>query len=81
MLVDRDYMLKKSSGPSSPKLFLDTKVIPLAVNAAGWIEVALDRASRRSGVRPAVILAGTAGLLSCVLLGLWRRQRPADDPA
>jgi hypothetical protein len=76
--VGRDYMLKKPGGPSAPKLFLDTQVVPLAVNLAGRLEVALDRASARTGVRPSVILAGVTGALSLALLRLMRRRREWD---
>lgn len=73
-MIGRDYMLKKPAGPSAPKLFLDTRVVPLAVNAAGRLEEALDRASVRTGVRPSVILAGVAGAVSFVLFRLLRRR-------
>ena len=72
MTVKRDYLLKTPAGPSAPKLFLDRRVIPLAVNLLGEVEVALERVSVRTGVRPAVILAGTAGLLSLTLFQLLR---------
>jgi hypothetical protein len=62
MVVDRDYMLKQPSGPSAPKLFLDTKLVPAAVNMLGAMEVALERASARTGVGTARLLAGVAGL-------------------
>jgi hypothetical protein len=68
VVIGRDYLLKKPHGPSAPKLFLDTRVIPAAVNIAGGLEVALDRAAVRTGIRPAVILLGMAGLLSFALL-------------
>jgi hypothetical protein len=71
MLVDRDYMLKKPSGPSAPKLFLDTQVVPVVVNALGGAEVALHRVSARTGVRPAVLLAGIAGVLAYGLVQIW----------
>jgi len=74
MLIGRDYLLKKSGRPSSLKLFLDTQVVPLAANIAGGLEVTVDRAARRMGVRPAVILAGAAGLASISLLALARRS-------
>ena len=76
MVVGRDYMLKKPAGPSAPKLFLDTQVVPRAVNLAGGLEVALDRASARTGIRPMLILAGAAGAASLMLFQLLRR--PAD---
>jgi hypothetical protein len=62
MVVGRDYMLKKPSGPSAPKLFLDTKLVPAAVNMLGAAEVALDRLSVRTGLSPRTIVAGAAGL-------------------
>ncbi len=71
MIIGRDYLLKKPSAPSKPKLFLDTQVVPLVVNMAGGLEVALDRASERTGIRPSVILGGIASLLSFVLLQLF----------
>jgi hypothetical protein len=69
MPVDRDYMLKKPAGPSPPKLFLDTQVVPAAVNALGRMEVALNRTAAQTGVRPAVILAAATGVLA---FGLFR---------
>ena len=75
MIIGRDYLLKKPSGPSEPKLFLDTKLVPLVVNMAGRLEVALDRVSIRTGLRPAVVLTGLAGLASMVLLGMVRRAK------
>jgi hypothetical protein len=67
VLVDRDYLLKKPSGPSAPKLFLDTRIVPAGVNTLGIAEVALARVAARTGVRPALILAGTGGILACAL--------------
>jgi hypothetical protein len=68
-------MLKKPDGPSAPKLFLDTQVVPLAVNVAGTLEVALNRVARRTGIRPSVLLAGIAGVTSLLLIGLLRPAR------
>jgi hypothetical protein len=79
MTVGRDYMLKKGPGPSVPKQYLDTKVVPLAVNAAGSLEVALDRASVRLGLRPAVVLAGAVGLVSFAVLGLILDRGPRRE--
>jgi len=77
-MIGRDYMLEKPAGPSAPKLFLDTQVVPLAVNIAGGLEVALDRASMRTGIRPAIILAGVTGAVSLALYSLLRgRSRAA----
>ena len=83
MAVGQDYMLEKPAGPSMPKLFLDTQVVPLAVNVLGGAEVLLDRAAVRTGVRPAVLLAGLAGL-ACVGLfeavRRWPRRRAPAVP-
>jgi len=70
LVIGRDYLLKKPSGPSAPKLFLDTQVVPLVANIAGGLEVALDRAAVRTGVRPAFILAGATGLIGFGLIRL-----------
>ena len=74
VLVDRDYLLKKPSGPSAPKLFLDTRIVPAGVNTLGSAEVALARVAAQTGLRPALILAGTAGILVCALLHLAGRR-------
>jgi len=72
MTVGRDYMLKKTTGPSAPKYVFDTKVVPGLVNLAGGVEVALDRAAVRLGQRPAVLVAGAGGAVTLLLAGLWR---------
>ena len=87
MVVGRDYMLEQRPGPWAPKLFLDTKVVPAAVNLLGSAEVALDRASARTGLRPRWLLAVAVGLGS---FGLYRLlssnaargapAHPASDP-
>ena len=77
MIIGRDYLLRKPAGPSAPKLFLDTRVVPVAVNMAGAVEVALDRAAARTGVRPALIVAGATTALALVVLGLLRNRRTA----
>ena len=73
MTVGRHYLLRKPVGPSAPKLFFDTRIVPLATNIAGSLELLLDRAARRTGVRPVLILAGGAGFASFVLYRLLRR--------
>lgn len=77
VVIGRDYLLKKPGRPSAPKLFLDTQVVPLAVNIAGGLEVALDRASVRTGIRPAVILAGATGVVCFALFRLLRSRSRA----
>ncbi len=74
-MVTRDYMLRKGAGPSAAKLFFDTRAVPLAANMAGGLEVALDRAAARSGLRPSLILAGVAGLGALAVLRLVRASR------
>jgi hypothetical protein len=79
MVVTRDYMLKQRSAPSAPKLFLDTKLVPAALNILGGAEVALNRASVRTGLSGRVILGGGAAL---GLTGFcWLLVRPRDRPA
>lgn len=81
MTVGRDYMLRKGNGPSAPKFFLDTQVVPRLVDAAGGLEVTLDRAARVTGVRPSILLAGAAGTLSIATIGALRallRERRAS---
>lgn len=75
MVVGRDYMLKQPSSPSAPKLFLDTKLVPAAVNILGDAEVALNRTSLHTGLSARVILGGIAGLGSVGLCWLLLRQR------
>ena len=73
MAVGRTYMLRKPGDPSTPRLFLDTRVVPLVVTMAG--EVASERASMRTGVRPVWRLGGLTG----ILLRLLRIPRAAAD--
>jgi hypothetical protein len=81
MVVSRDYMLKLPNGPSAPKLFLDTKLVPAVVNALGGAEVALDRTSRRTGLSGRVILGSVAAVMSIALCGLLFRHRVALKPS
>ncbi|MDR6146537.1 hypothetical protein QE363_002330 [Sphingomonas sp. SORGH_AS870] len=72
MTVGRDYMLKKTTGPSAPKYFIDTQIVPRLVNAVGRGEVLLDRSAVRLGIRPSVLVGGAA----CVVAGLlWNTRR------
>lgn len=76
MTVGQDYLLHKPGAPSAPKQFLDTRVVPAAVNLAGAAEGLLERAAQRSGLRPSVILAGAAGLLLLLAVEALRERRP-----
>ena len=73
-MIDRDYLLKKGGGPSAPKLFLDQRVIPLAIDAAGAVEGALERVAvrvRRMPVAALIAALGSGTLIT--LLALPRR--------
>jgi hypothetical protein len=70
MVIGREYLLEKPAAPSSPKQFLDRQIVPLAVNIAGGAEVALSRASARTGIKPAFILLGITGIVSLALFRL-----------
>lgn len=79
-MVDKAYLLEKPPGPSSPKLFLDQWVIPLAIDVLGAGEVAVERVSQRTGVRPLVVIGAVAG--TCLLfaaLAFSRRTGAEDD--
>jgi hypothetical protein len=72
MVVSRDYMLKKTTGPSVPVHFLNTKILPRIVNSAGSVETLLDRASVSTELRPGVILAGAMGAMFLLLFSTLR---------
>ena len=73
-MVSRDYMLKKEGGPSAPKLFLDQKVIPAAIDAAGAVEGVLERVAVRVRRMPVAALAAALGTGTLVtLLAVPRR--------
>ncbi|HJO65255.1 MAG TPA: hypothetical protein QF469_07930 [Sphingomonas sanguinis] len=81
MTVGRDYMLKKTTGPSAPKFFIDTQIVPRLVNTVGRGEVMLDRSAVRLGVRPSILVAGAAGVLALILLGTRRGRQAAVEQA
>ena len=73
-MISRDYLLKKEGGPSAPKLFLDQTVIPMAIDAAGAVEGALERVAvrvRRMPVSALMAALGSGTLIT--LLALPRR--------
>jgi len=74
--VHPDYMLKKPSGPSAPKLFLDQRVVPFGVNVAGALEAGLYRFADRTGIRPALIVTGLMVGVSALLMSMQRSQQP-----
>lgn len=76
-MVDKAYMLHKPPGPGPAKRYLDQVMLPVAIDLAGSGEVAIQRLSERSGIRPAVILGGLAGgaiLLAALALGRQDRR-------
>lgn len=81
-MIDRAYMLEKPDGPGPAKRYLDQVVIPFAMDVAGAGEVAVQRLSRRTGLRPAVVAGGLAGGLALLLVIAVRGARgPAADRA
>ncbi|KMO34970.1 hypothetical protein VQ03_22755 [Methylobacterium tarhaniae] len=62
MLVTREYMLEKPSGPSKPKLFLDQVVVPGLANAAGAVEAGIERLVIVARRNPALAVGVVAGL-------------------
>ena len=73
-MIGRDYMLKKGGGPSSPKLFLDQTIIPMAIDAAGGVEGMLERLAVRVRLMPVAALAAALGTGTLVtLLAVPRR--------
>ena len=74
-MVGRDYMLKKGAGPSAPKVFLDQKMLPVAINAAGAVEGVLEKLAVRVRRKPVVALAAALGTGTLVtLLAVPRRS-------
>ena len=74
MLIDRDYLLEMPPGPPAPKRFFDQQIVPIAVNFAGAVEVALVRAADRSGVRPSVIVSISVAALTVSAVAIFRRK-------
>ncbi len=73
-MVSRDYMLKKGAGPSGAKVFLDQKVVPAAINAAGAVEGVLELLAVRVRRMPVAALAAALGTGTLVtLLAVPRR--------
>ena len=73
-MVDKSYMLEKPPGPGPAKTFLDQVVLPFAIDLAGSGEVAIQRLSERSGIRPAVLVGGIAGGVALVIALAFARQ-------
>lgn len=67
-MVGRDYLLKKGAGPSAPKVFLDQKVIPAMIDAAGTVEGVLELVAMRVRRMPVSALAAALGTGTLVTL-------------
>ena len=76
MTVGRNYLLEKPSGPSEPKRLFDQWVIPLIVNFASRCEFALDDASRRTGLRPSIVLSTGIAALVTLIWAVVRGRTP-----
>ena len=77
-MVDESYMLEKPPGPGSAKRYLDQVLLPFAIDLAGSGEVAIQRLSERSGIRPAVLVGGIAGGVVLVVALAFARQPRRD---
>lgn len=81
-MVDKAYMIEKPPGPGPAKRYLDQVVLPFAIDLAGSGEVAIQRLSERSGIRPAVLVGGIAGgAILLVALAVTRQPRRAGRGA
>lgn len=76
-MVDRGYLLDKPAPPSPVMVFIDQKVIPVAIDAAGTAEVALNQMFVATRKRPftGLGIALSLGYLAAVLLIPRRRHR------
>lgn len=75
-MADRGYLLDKPAPPSPIRVFIDQKIIPAGIDAAGSAEVALSQLAIATRKRP---LAGIGLALSfgCLLaaLAFGRKRR------
>ena len=78
-MVDKSYMVDRPPRPGPAHRYLVQVVLPVAIDLAGSGEVAVQRLSERSGIRPAVLMGGIAGgavlLVALALGGRSRRGR------
>lgn len=66
-MVDRSYMLDQPPGPGRAKVAFDQRVVPMAIDAAGWVEGGLERvlaAVRRTPYTGLLIAAGLGFVLA-----------------
>lgn len=77
MVVGRDYLLKKTRGPDAARHFLNTRVVPGAVNTLGAVEVALERAGRLTHIRPLFLMTLGVTTLGVATTAYWGRRSRA----
>ena len=79
-MVDKSYMLERKPRPSPLKQYFDQTVLPVAIDAAGGMEAALERIAVSVKQRPALTLGAAlavgAGLSTLLLQAMagWRRR-------
>ena len=74
-MIDRDYLLKKESGPSALKVFFNQKVVPAAINLAGAVEGILEQVAIQVRRKPMPALAAALGTGTLItLLAVPRRS-------
>ena len=72
VMVDKSYLLAKPPAPSGLKVFLDQRALPVAIDAAGSVELGLDRtkiAVRENPAMAMVLALGFGWVLALLLAG------------
>jgi len=77
-MVQPGYLLKKPPPPSAMRIFLDQRITPSLINAAGGVEMLVQRIARTTRESPAQAL--TLSLVVGFLLGslCGRRDRRTE---
>jgi hypothetical protein len=73
-MVSPDYLAGKTADPSRLKHVFEQRLLPVAIDAAGSVEAALEGVARRTRRQPAVAL-GLACSASLLLSMLMIRRR------
>jgi hypothetical protein len=74
-MISSDYLLHNPGGPSAPMRVLNRQVIPVLIDAAGGVEMALEQLASRIQQSPATsmgVALGVGALLSFIRPGRWR---------
>ena len=74
-MIDRSYMLDQPPPPSALKQFLDLKLIPIAIDATGALEILVERIAVQGRQRP-IAAVGMAFGLGCGLAYSLIPRRP-----